>query len=48
MRRICLLFLMVFLLTGCTKDEGNMDKCLQLRQTLLAQGCSFEAVITAD
>ena len=48
MRRICLLFLVIFLFTGCTKDEGNMDKCLQLRQTLLAQGCSFEAVITAD
>lgn len=48
MRRICLLFLILFLLTGCTKDEGNMDQCLQFRQTLLAQGCSFDAVITAD
>ena len=49
MKRICALLLCLFLLTGCNGQSKEMDRAMALRRKLLsAQGCSFEAEITAD
>lgn len=48
MKRIALV-LAVVLLTGCGVHNEELDKAMELRSSLLAaQGCSFEAVVTAD
>ena len=49
MRRIALVLAAVLILTGCGVHNGELDKAMELRaQLLTAQGCSFDAVITAD
>lgn len=48
MKRIALVLAMV-LLSGCGVHNGELDRAMELRSRLLAaQGCSFEAVVTAD
>ena len=48
MKRIALLLVAV-LLSGCGVHHDELDQAMELRaQMLAAQGCSFEAVITAD
>lgn len=48
MKRVALL-LAALLLTGCGVHNGELDKAMELRAKLLAaQGCSFEAVVTAE
>lgn len=49
MKRLLVVIVSVFLLTGCAKQEGHMHNAMSLREKLLnANGCSFDAVITAD
>lgn len=49
MKRVVALLLAVFLLTGCRGGSGGMERALSLRDRLLkSNGCSFQAVITAD
>lgn len=48
MKRAIALVLAIFLLTGCS-TEGELNHALKLREQLLnSDGCTFEAVITAD
>ena len=39
---------MVFLLTGCSGGEEELDRALELRTRLLKDACSFDMVVTAD
>ncbi len=49
MKRFWGLLLLVVLLAGCNSEDGLMDRALSMRDRLLkSQGCSFDAVITAD
>lgn len=48
MKRFVAVLLMVFLLSGCSSSD-SMQRGLALRERLLkSNGCSFDAVITAD
>jgi len=48
MKRILILFFCVIMLSGCT-NANYPERALTFRQKLLsANGCSFDAVITAD
>ena len=43
------LMLVAVLLTGCGVHNGELNKAMEIRaQLLTAQGCSFDAVITAN
>ena len=47
--RIFSILTLLLLLTGCGGSFPEMDNALALRQQLLSsEGCSFEAVVTAD
>lgn len=49
MRRVCLLVVVLFLLSGCSKSDGDVSEGMALRQKLLqGNGCSFDTTITAD
>lgn len=48
MKRIIALLGLLFLLTGCSGAETQLDRAMALRSKLLAQGVSFDAEITAD
>lgn len=49
MKKIIAVMLLVFLLCGCQKMEKDIEPATQLRQRLQsAQGCTFDAEITAD
>ena len=49
MKRLSVIFLLVFLLSGCGDSEESMDQALAFRQNLLQQaGCSFDCNIAAD
>ena len=39
---------MIFLLTGCSGGEEDLDRALELRARLLKSACSFDVVVTAD
>lgn len=48
MKRLLSIFLMLLLFAGCSENNKE-DKALQLRRDMLSgNGCSFDAVITAD
>ena len=48
MKRAVVILCMLFLLAGCNKDSA-LDKAMTIRERLLqSEGCSFDAVITAD
>lgn len=49
MKRFVPFLLMVFLLTGCTNTNRELERGMAIRSRLLASGrCSFRAEITAD
>ena len=49
MRRILMLLLLLVLLSGCDGSNETFDRAMSLRTGLLqAEGCHFEAEITAD
>lgn len=49
MRRIVSILILAVLLVGCGGKNSELDRAMELRaQLLTAQGCSFEAVVTAD
>lgn len=48
MKKLCVLFL-ILTLFGCTGEDSQMERCLQLREELLnCTSCSFTVEITAD
>lgn len=49
MRRFPVVLLLVMFLFGCSNSDSQLNRVLQLRDTVLkCQSCSFTAVITAD
>ena len=48
MKRIICIFVMLFLLSGCSVESGNMDRAMTLRGKLQQKEVSFETTITAD
>ena len=48
MKRIFALLCVLLLLTGCSGNNQNMDRAMNLRSKLLAKSVSFDAQITAD
>lgn len=49
MKRLLMIFLLVFLLTGCSDAESSVKPGMELRSQLLnGNGCKFDAVITAN
>ena len=48
MKRIICIFVMLFLLSGCSVESGNMDRAMALRGKLQQKEVSFETTITAD
>ena len=49
MKRIAGILVIVFLFTGCSNNDANLDAAMDLRTQLMhAQCCSFDAVITAE
>jgi len=49
MKRACAALLCLFILTGCSATPKEVERGMALRRELLsAQGCSFDAAITAD
>ena len=48
MKRWVAMLLAIVLLTGCQADKHRFDPVLSLRSALQANGCSFEAMVTAD
>ena len=49
MRKIGVLCLFLFLLSGCADASGEIERGMMLRSSLLqGNGCSFDAEITAD
>lgn len=49
MRKMAAVFALLLVLAGCKGENVQMDRVLKLRSKMLnANGCSFDAVITAD
>lgn len=48
MRKIAVLLCVFLVLTGCSGKDEELDRAMDLRAKLLAQGVSFDAQITAD
>ena len=49
MKKLAIAVLMMFLLSGCSVGEGNLERAMELRAKLLGcSSCSFDAAITAD
>ncbi len=49
MKRILLILICVVILSGCSSAQKQADKAMLLRTQLLdGNGCSFQAVVTAD
>ena len=49
MKRLCAVLLCLVFLTGCSRTPKELQRSMALRSKLLAaQGCSFDAEITAD
>ncbi len=49
MKRLVAIVTLVFLLSGCSSKDAQMDRVLALRSKVLqSKGCTFDAVITAD
>ena len=49
MRRMPLVLLLIFLLSGCTRGESDLNRVVKLREAInKCDSCSFTAVITAD
>lgn len=48
MKKIGLIMACFLLLLGCSKENGGLNKAMELRTSLLNSACRFEATITAD
>ena len=49
MKRILAVLLVLLTLTGCSGQSSELDRAMELRQRVLSgNGCTFDAVITAD
>ena len=48
MKKLRLLLILCFLLTGCRAEDDCLRQGISLREKLMAQRCSFTAQITAD
>ena len=48
MRRLLPIPLLLVFLTGCFRDNEDLDRAMALRADLLCHGCSFVSEITAD
>lgn len=48
MKRWLSVFLVLFFLPGCAKEDAYLRRAMDLRTRLLTSGCSFDARITAD
>ena len=48
MKRILTICILIVLMTGCSRTEERIQRCMALRSRLLSGGCSFTAEITAD
>ena len=49
MKRAMVWILSVVLLCGCSNKSSHLDRALAMREQLLkSEGCSFDAVVTAD
>lgn len=49
MKRLLSIIVLICVLSGCSAGSSAMDRAMQIRQKLLdSNGCSFDAVITAD
>ena len=49
MKRIVSVLALIVLLCGCGVNNDELDRAMELRAKLLtAQGCTFDAVVTAD
>lgn len=49
MKKVGVLFLFLFLVSGCTKAPREIERGMMLRSALLqGKGCTFDADITAD
>lgn len=48
MKRIIIVLCALFLLTGCSAGNQQMDRAMNLRAKLLSKAVSFDADITAD
>lgn len=47
--KVAALLCLVFVLCGCRKSNGPLDKAISLRNKVLdSNGCSFSATVTAD
>ena len=47
--RLAVIVCVVFLLFGCGKENGSLDKAMLLRNQMLSgDGCSFRTTVTAD
>lgn len=49
MKKICLFFMVMVLLSGCSRKSDEFDRAMTVRTGLLnATGCSFTATVSAD
>lgn len=48
MKRIAAIVCLLLFLTGCTPDNSEMNRAMELRSKILASAVAFEAQITAD
>ena len=49
MKRLLSIFLFLFIFTGCSSSDKNMDRAIEFRQKLLQRsGCRFDCNLTAD
>lgn len=48
MKRILIILCLMAMLTGCSGDNGDLDRAMALRAKLLSHGVAFTVDITAD
>lgn len=48
MKRFAAIMLVCVLLSGCSRGQDRINRCMELRSRVLRSGCSFTAEITAD
>lgn len=48
MKRLWIVVVLSIILCGCSGEDGNLQRGIQLRERMLSSSCSFVADITAD